>query len=320
MSIKQGSHEPVSAYCSRFRRTLLQLQSAQDSVLPDLTVVTWFQEGLRPEFQVELERDQPSKFTDAVRSAEKAESICQRTRSPVAEGIDHTECFVVHRSLPQKPSGSSRAQAAPITSSVTNPPDTQSTQLLQQVIVQQSRLLAQQGEVLKLLQTQSLSPPAPVQGFSSTYQSASSTSGFRGAYLYCRKYGHRIADCRKRLAKEAKTCQQTQTTSPPVTVPNQQPPTSDRPQQTENRTVNQQLQPPQRQDPVYALQLDDQQNTTRQASAVPTCTLTVEGAEPTTCIIDSGAVPSLVSSDFVNGLGQDVDQSSTSCSTPSYRC
>ena len=58
MSIKQGSHETVSTYCSRFRRTLLQLQSAQDSVLPDLTVVTWFQEGLRPEFQVELERDQ----------------------------------------------------------------------------------------------------------------------------------------------------------------------------------------------------------------------------------------------------------------------
>ena len=40
---------------------------------------------------------------------------------------EHTDRFVVHRSLPQKPSGSSRAQAAQITSSVTNPPDTQST-------------------------------------------------------------------------------------------------------------------------------------------------------------------------------------------------
>ena len=169
-------------------------------VLPDLTVVTWFQEGLRPEFQVELERDQPSEFTDAVRSAEKAERICQRKRSPVAEHIDHTECFVVHRSLPQKPSGSSRAQAAPIRSSVTNPPDTQSTQLLQQVILQQSQLLAQQGELS--FETQSLSPPAPVQGFSSTYQSASSTSEFRGTCLYCRKYGHRIADCRKRTSRQ----------------------------------------------------------------------------------------------------------------------
>ena len=46
MSIQQGSHETVSAYCLRFRRTLLQLQSCQDCALPDLTIVTWFQKGL----------------------------------------------------------------------------------------------------------------------------------------------------------------------------------------------------------------------------------------------------------------------------------
>ena len=75
MFLRQSGHETVSEYISRFRRTLVQLHTAQISSLPDLTVVTWFQEGLRPEFPVELERDRLSTLAEAIRSAEKAERI-----------------------------------------------------------------------------------------------------------------------------------------------------------------------------------------------------------------------------------------------------
>ena len=73
VSLRQGRHETVSGYSSRFRRTLLQLHTAQVLALSDLVVVTWYQEVLRPEFQVELERDQPSTLAEAIRSAEKVE-------------------------------------------------------------------------------------------------------------------------------------------------------------------------------------------------------------------------------------------------------
>ncbi|XP_062511144.1 uncharacterized protein LOC134187045 [Corticium candelabrum] len=177
MSIQRGSHETVSAYCSRFQRTLLQLQSCQDCALPDLTIVTWFQEGLRPEFQMELERDQPTKFVDAVHSAEKAERISQRNRIPV----DDDHCFVVRqshlqpRSRPQQHVPDTKPPTA--SSFHSNVDGAQSTdrevfqQLILQLILQQSQILAQQGEFLKLLQPQSSS--------SRNSAASSPSSGFR---------------------------------------------------------------------------------------------------------------------------------------------
>ena len=57
----------------QFRRTLLQLNGGQYVILPELTNVTWFYEGYRPVFQIELEHDQLRevlKFlqSDAIRS------------------------------------------------------------------------------------------------------------------------------------------------------------------------------------------------------------------------------------------------------------
>ena len=80
MSVRQSTQEPVSTFYSRFPRTLLQLNGAQDGILPKLTIVTWFHEGLRAEFQIELECEQPSTFSEAVHSAEKAERIWKRDR------------------------------------------------------------------------------------------------------------------------------------------------------------------------------------------------------------------------------------------------
>ena len=59
-------------FWSQFRRTLLQLNGAQDGILPELTNVTWFHEGSRPQIQLELEHNQPRevlKFlqSDAIR-------------------------------------------------------------------------------------------------------------------------------------------------------------------------------------------------------------------------------------------------------------
>ena len=71
-----------------------------DGILPELTIVTLFQEGIRPEFQIELERDQSSTLSEAVRSAEKTESIWKRDREQ-SMASDNNDCFVHHHSKSQ---------------------------------------------------------------------------------------------------------------------------------------------------------------------------------------------------------------------------
>ena len=135
MSLRQGEHETVSGYSSRFRRTLLQLHMAQVSALPNLTVVTLYQEGLRSEFQVELERDQPSTLAEAIQSAEKAERIWKRERSPHPAPDGTAECFAVTRSQ-WKSNGSSGGQPQqPPTTALSSPSD-HSTVLLQHLVTQ----------------------------------------------------------------------------------------------------------------------------------------------------------------------------------------
>ena len=82
MSLRHGGHETVSGYKSRFRRTLLQLHTAQVSALPDLTVVTSYQEGLRPEFQVALERDQPNTLALPSRQPGRSPKLSPRYKGP----------------------------------------------------------------------------------------------------------------------------------------------------------------------------------------------------------------------------------------------
>ena len=141
MSIRQGAAETVTAYCSRFPRTLLQLQEALGNPLPDLTVVAWFQEGLRPDLQTELERDLPTKLTDAFRSAEKAERIwkrqqCRRESDVSCFAVDQMSSTVpsaaVHRSRISSnppPDGGSYVASLAVSSAVSS-----SSQLLQQLV------------------------------------------------------------------------------------------------------------------------------------------------------------------------------------------
>ena len=185
----------------------------------------------------------------------------------------------------------------PTTSSFHNNADgAESTdrEVFQQLILQQSQILAQQGEFLKLLQSQS----------SSSRNSAASlpSSRFRGNCLYCHKYGHRISECRKRLAKEANSRPPPQTTSSAYnqrqfrTTPSQ----VNRGLSTEQSpTANQQKAP------IYTLRTTP---ATCQPPTIPMRKLTIEDAEPITCVTDSGAVVSLVSSNFVDTLGHTADQ------------
>ena len=94
MSIRQEAAEMVTTYCSRFRRTMIQLQEASGNLLPELTVVAWFQEGLRPDSQRELEKDLPTKLTTAFRSGEKLERIwkCQQRQRE-----SDISCFAVNQ-------------------------------------------------------------------------------------------------------------------------------------------------------------------------------------------------------------------------------
>ena len=79
MSVKQAPQETVASYDMRFRQVASQLnQALSGSHLPEETLVPWFHEGLRPEYQDELERDQPETLQEAVKSAEKAERIKKR--------------------------------------------------------------------------------------------------------------------------------------------------------------------------------------------------------------------------------------------------
>ena len=98
MSLRVSRHETVLEYSFCFRRTLQQLHTASVSALPDLTMVSWYQEGLRPEFQVELKRDQPSTLAKAIQSVEKAERNWKRERNPNPAPDRTAECFAVTRS------------------------------------------------------------------------------------------------------------------------------------------------------------------------------------------------------------------------------
>ena len=302
MSIREGAAETVTAYCSRFRRTLLQLQEASGNPLPDLTVVAWFQEGLRPDLQTELERYLPTKLTDAFRSAEKAERIwkrqqCQREWDVSCFAVDQMSSTVpsaaVHRSrissnLP--PDGGSYVVSPAVPSAVPS-----SSQLLQQLVSQQSQIIAQQGAVLKLLQSHSQSSQ-PQSGFrqSTNPQLSASASGhqtasraFRGQCHYCKKFGHRIAECRKRLAKDDASSRPVSTPVVPASVAHDN--------DSSGQIVN-------------SVQCDHAALGHTSSNAIPTCNLVVEGTQPVSCVLDSGAVASIVSDHFVDSLDNDVQE------------
>ena len=302
MSIRQGAAETVTAYCSRFRRTLLQLQEASGNPLPDLTVVAWFQEGLRPDLQTELERDLPTKLIDAFHSAEKAERIwkrqqCQRETDVSCFVLRSTRCLpqyipsaAVHRSRisPNPPPDGGSYVASPAVSSAVP----SSSRLLQQIVSQQSQIIAQQGAVLKLLQSRS----QPQSGFrqstnpqlsasASDHQTAS--RAFRGQCHYCKKFGHRIAEYRKRLAKDDASSRPVSTPVVTASIAHDN--------DSSGQIVN-------------SVQCDHAAVGHTSSNAIPTGNLVVEGTRPVGCVLDSGAVTSIVSDHFVDSLDNDVQE------------
>ena len=121
------------------------------------------------------------KTTDAFRSAEKAERIWERQQCQRESDVS---CFAVDQMSPTVPSAAvhrSRISSKPppdgesyVASPAVSSTVPSSIQLLQQLVSQQSLIIAQQGAVLKLLQSQS----QPQSGFvQSTNPQLSASAG-----------------------------------------------------------------------------------------------------------------------------------------------
>ena len=94
VSIKQLKDEDVFQYNCRFREALSQLQLHGGGDIPVKMAITWFQEGLHPELQSELERDYPAALEEALDSARKAEAIQrQMARQQRWEDPVHPVCL-----------------------------------------------------------------------------------------------------------------------------------------------------------------------------------------------------------------------------------
>ena len=71
MTMKQKRDEGVRVFSSRFRNALTQLERVQGSKLPEMTSVSWFLEGLRQDFQAEVERVEPQSLSQAIEARRK---------------------------------------------------------------------------------------------------------------------------------------------------------------------------------------------------------------------------------------------------------
>eukprot|EP00118_Oscarella_pearsei_P017903 m.180288 g.180288 ORF g.180288 m.180288 type:complete len:1472 (+) comp39243_c0_seq11:859-5274(+) len=217
MNLKQGSHETATAYNSRFRRTHLQLVNAMPGALPDATLVTWFQEGLRVEFRPELEREMPDTLAAAMTCAEKAERIwkTQQTSSSSNEIFSVQSAATV-----PEPKAAKNGETAG---------------LLQQIIQQQSDMM---GQFMKVMQGQTMPPQMPKSSMqpdpnSSRHQQNPNLRPPSLFCQYCKKPGHSKQECRKLLAKERERQQasQPQQFQQPYQFPQQpQPPQPYQPQ------------------------------------------------------------------------------------------
>ena len=168
IGIRQGRHEDVATYSSRYRNALLRLQEVDPEGHSIAAIVLWYTKGLRSEFQVEMERDTPASLADAIASAEKAERVWKRQNYPQTIRSEH------HPILSATTSEKSESEAT------------------------MSRLIKQQSEIIKLLRNKDRS--AVVASMTSEAPRVNDTK--IGPCFYCKKPGHRIADCKKRLAKE----------------------------------------------------------------------------------------------------------------------
>ena len=193
----------------------------------------------------------------------------------------------LHISSNPPPDGKSYVASPAVSSAVPS-----SSQLLQQLVSQQSQIIAQQSAVLKLLQSQS----QPQSGFcqSTSPQLSASSSGhptayreFRGQCHYCKKFGHRIAECRKRLAKDDASSRPVST--PVVTA------LIGHDNDSSGQIVN-------------SVQCDHAAVGHTSSNAIPTYNLVVEGTQPVSCVLDWGAVTSIVSDHFVDSLDHDVQE------------
>ena len=168
IGIRQGRHEDVATYSSRYRNALLRLQEVDPQGHSIAAIVLWYTEGLRHEFQVEMERDTPASLTDAIASAEKAEQVWKKQNYPQTIRSEH------HPILTATTSERSESEAT------------------------MSRLIEQQSKIIKLLRNKDRS--AVVAAMTSEAPRVNDPK-IRPCF-YCKKPGHRIADCKKRMAKE----------------------------------------------------------------------------------------------------------------------
>ena len=130
----------------------------------------------------------------------------------------------------------------------------------------------------------------PQSGFrqSTNPQLSASASGhqtasraFRGQCHYCKKFGHRIAECRKRLAKDDAPTRPVSTSVVTASIAHDN--------DSSGQIVN-------------SVQCDHAAVGHTSSNAIPTCNLVVEGTQPVGCVLDSGAVTSIVSDHFVDSL------------------
>ena len=304
MSVKQAPQETVASYDMRFRQVASQLnQALSGSHLPEETLVTWFHEGLRPEYQDELERDQPETLQEAVKSAEKAERIKKRQHRHGMPGM----VGVVSSSR-----GTQQLQEADVT-----------TQMMQQLI----RMSERQEQMMQMLIANQQGQLPPVSGPVSSNMRPQSR--FYGKCYNCDKFGHRPAECRSEKVSCRKPQQQSQQQSQqyPLQPQSQQTPQEAQipgePQEQVASGINQQtrMDPPQpvmrvevsSEEPLVSDSVESGASTSRKeslgdstyAGGLPVCRLAFQGVDSVSSILDSGAAASIVSAQFASLIKQE---------------
>ena len=321
VSIRQGLTETVAQYSGRFRHALGQL-SAQSSGeqpqrLPEQTAVTWYHEGLLPVLQAELERDQPRTLQQAVDSALKAERVQSRLRSQrITTGGD--TCVNTVNELKPRRFGETASEFKP------QQPD-EAVQLRELIAKQGQMMERMMGCIQNLMTRETKQSDSGFQPGPPTTQNVNSSRGmFRGVCFRCNTPGHRAAECRKRwpINQGPTLPQNKDQTAAGVDVQptadqvsgNVDPPPDGTSQQVMRVAVD-----PGRFDLTSSTMPDESgvlpaispAKETTSASVtkrgISSTMLVVEGARPTTCILDSEAEVCIVAEDFLASVGKSPD-------------
>ena len=108
----------------------------------------------------------------------------------------------------------------------------------------------------------------------SAFGHQTASRAFRGQCHYCKKFGHRIAECTKRLAKGDASSRPVSTPVVTASVAHDN--------DSSGQIVN-------------SVQCDHAAVGHTSSNAIPTCNFVVEGTQAVSCVLNSGAVTSIVS-------------------------